>query len=134
MTDREKLDEAWDNVHYTYDIERRIKDMISTLVEFLIVSLLEQEDIEIGLLHNNQGSMVAYDIYNTDKILELRYRNDTTFELHVALEDEDGNLKSFYNTLSEKQISIIPEGLQMLMKSAYDKGEEMEWRPDTISK
>lgn len=134
MTNREKLNEAWDSVYYTNDIERRIKDLVPVLVEFLMESLLDQEEIEIGCFYRgkNRGSCVGFDIYNTDKILELHYKQDTSFEIHVAIADEDGDMRSFYSTLTEKHIGIIPEGLRILMKKAYDKDETLVFKPDRI--
>lgn len=46
---REQLDETWDSVYYADDLSKRIRDITSGLIEFLMMSLLEQEDFEIGL-------------------------------------------------------------------------------------
>ncbi|MCD6019570.1 MAG: hypothetical protein K0S53_2691 [Bacteroidetes bacterium] len=133
---REQLDEVWDSVYYTDDLSKRMRDIAPGLIEFLMSSLLEQEDFEIGLFHQgeNAGSCVAYDTYSTDKILELRYKQDTSFELYLALEDDDYEMQDFYYTLSDKDTRIIPEGIQNLMKQAWDKGETRTFRKGTIEK
>lgn len=132
---REEMDDLWDSVYYTPDIKKRIKDMAPGLIEFLMKSFLLEEEIDIGTFTKGKeyGTTVCYDEFNSDKILAVRYKNDTTFELYVALEDHDsGDLKSFYHTLTEKEVAIIPEGLQILMKKAFDKGKGMVWKPKTV--
>lgn len=110
MTEREQLNEVWDTVYYTDDFNKRIRDLAPALIQFLMVSLLEQGDIEIGLFNavKDAGSCVAYDIYNTDKVLELRYKQDTSFELYLALEDDEGDMQECHHTLTDKEIKIIP--------------------------
>ncbi|MES2512886.1 MAG: hypothetical protein V4580_02025 [Bacteroidota bacterium] len=120
MTEREQLDEVWETVYYTDELKKTIRDIAPALIEFLIVSLLEQGDIEVGLFHKGKdaGSCIAYDIYNMDKVLEVRYNQDTSFEMYLALEDDEGEMQYFYHALTDKEIKIIPEGLQMLMRKA----------------
>ncbi len=132
--DREQLEEIWETVYYTEDMQSKIRDLAPGLIQFLIVSLLEDGDIEIGLFESRdyKGSVVAYDIYNTDKMLHLRYKQDTSFELYLSLENDDCEMEDFYHTLTDAEIKIIPEGLQNLMKQAWDKGETRTYRKGTI--
>lgn len=136
--EREEMDDLWESVYYTPDMKRRIKDMAAGLVEFLMTSLLQEEEINIGTFEDGNGSYgtsVCYDVYNTDKMLHVRYKNNTTFELFVALEnDDEGCLEFYHHTLTDKEVAIIPEGLQILMKKAFDKGKGMVWKPKTIEK
>lgn len=134
MTEREQLNEVWDTVYYTDDFNKRIRDLAPALIQFLMVSLLEQGDIEIGLFNagKDAGSCVAYDIYNTDKVLELRYKQDTSFELYLALEDDEGDMQKYHYTLTDKEIKIIPEGLQLLMRKAWDKNEILVYSKGTV--
>jgi hypothetical protein len=136
--EREKMDDLWDSVYYTPDMELKIKDMAPGLVEFLMASLLHEEEIDIGTFNDENGSNgtnVCYDVYNTDKMLQVRYKNDTNFELFVALEnDDEGCLEFFHHTLTDNEVAIIPEGLQILMKKAFDSGDGLVWRPKTIDK
>ncbi len=134
MTEREQLNEVWDTVYYTDDFNKRIRDLAPALIQFLIVSLLEQGDIEIGLFNagKDAGSCVAYDIYNLDKVLELRYKQDTSFELYLALEDDEGDMQYCHHTLTDKEIKIIPEGLQLLMRKAWDKNEVLVYSKGTV--
>lgn len=135
--EREQMDDLWESVYYTADMKRRIKDMAPALVEFLMKSLLTGEEIDIGTFDGgdgSSGSCVCYDVYNRDKILELYYKNDTAFELHVALENHEFDIESFFHTLTDKEVAIIPEGLQILMKKAFDKGKGMVCKPKLIEK
>lgn len=135
--DREEMDNIWDSFYYTPDIHQRIKDNAAGLVEFLMTSLLMEDEIEIGLFSNpdgTHGSMVTYDVYNDDKVLSIRYKNDTSFELHIELENDEGELRAFDHALSEREVDVIPEGLQILMKKAFDTNDAMVWKPNTIQK
>lgn len=135
--DREHLDNLWDSVYYTSGLKHMINKIAPRLVEFLMASLLLEEEIEIGLFGRGgkkSASTVCYDIYNTDKILELRFRKDNKFELRLALENDDGDLESFYHTLNEKEAMIIPEGLRNLMKQAFQENEGMVYQTGSIQK
>ncbi len=133
--EREEIDNVWESVYYTPDMKTRVKDMAPKFIEFLMTLLLMEDEINIGQFKDENGSygtMVTYDIYDSDKILQVRYKNDTSFDLHIAVENDEGVTESFYHTLTEKEIEIIPEGLQILMKKAFNSGDELVWRPGAI--
>jgi hypothetical protein len=50
----------------------------------------------------------------------------------LALEDDDFEMQDFCHPLSDKDTRIIPEGLQNLMKQAWDKGETRTFRKGSI--
>jgi hypothetical protein len=134
MTKSETLDEIWESVNNSDDFKNNFENQAPKLVELLILSLLENLPINIGLFFdgNDDGASIAYDIYNTDKILELRLKRDLTFELFVALEnDEEGCLDFYRYCLTDDEVNIIPLGLRNLMEEVMKSEKEMAYQIDS---
>jgi hypothetical protein len=132
----EKFDLVWksigkDSIEY---LDKHFEDITSGLVHFLISSLLENDEIEIGIFteENQKGAIVSYDIYNTDKQLNLKAITDLTFEIELFLSDNDDNEKIYKHILSQDQVKIIPEVLKNLMIESAVTEKDTSIRPGTL--
>ena len=134
MINREELNEIWNSLHYTENIDSEIESIAPGLTELLVSSLIQNGDFEVGLFDDKDysGSCIAFDIYNSDKILSLRYKQDDTYELHLALENGNFEMVDFYHLLKENEINIIPEGLRDLMKQVCVTGEAMTYQKNNV--
>jgi hypothetical protein len=121
----EQFKQLWESItpDLIPQLEETFDDYAIKLTEFLILSILEDEDFEIGILNDDEASMISYDIYNMDKHLTLYYKSDTSWVIVLHLEDYDGNEKDFISVISEEESSVIPIGLKNLMKETLKKGE-----------
>lgn len=133
---QETFDQVWnaigkDSIEY---LDRHFEDISSGLVHFLIFSLLEKDEIEIGTFtdEKQKGAIVTYDIYNTDKQLNLKANTDLTFEIELFLSDNDDNEKTYRHKLSQDQVKIIPEVLKKTMIESALTEKDTSIRPGTL--
>jgi hypothetical protein len=134
---REKLNIIWDSIDSdsVEYLDSNFENIATRLLEFLLISLLNEGRIEIGTFRHGkkQGSTVSYDIYNSDKQLELHLLPRNVFELEVLLFDIDGNEKAYIYKLNSSEIRIIPEGLRNLMKEVLNDMEPRTFEENCVS-
>lgn len=134
---REKLNHIWDSIDsdsIEY-LDLNFDNIAPRLLEFLLISLLNEGRIEIGTFRHGKkiGSTVSFDIYNSDKQLELHLLPRNVFELEVSLFDFDGNQKEYIYKLNSSEIKIIPEGLRNLMKEVSKDLEPRTFEGNSVS-
>ena len=121
----EQFEQLWQSItpELIPQLDENFEEYAIKLTEFLILSLLESEYFEIGILNDNEASMVTYDIYNSDKQLTLYYRANETWKIELHLEDDDGNERDYNSILEADETQVIPIGLRHLMKETLEQGE-----------
>ena len=110
---------------------KNFKEISSSLLQFLILSLFDGESFEIGTFREDQakGSIVSYDIYDNSKELNLNYHTNDVFKLQLKMHDWDDNLKTYSHILNDDNLKMIPKGLMNLMKECCRNNKSM-----TVSK
>lgn len=133
---RENLNHIWasinsDSIEY---LDTNFDNIVPQLLQLLIFSFLNEGRIEIGTFRHDkkEGSTVSYDIYNSDKQLELHLLPKNVFELELLLFDLDGNEKTYTYKLDNTQIKNIPEGLRNLMKEVLNDMEPRTFEENSI--
>jgi hypothetical protein len=121
----EQFEQLWQSItpELIPQLDESFDEYAIKLTEFLILSLFESEYFEIGILNDNESSMISYDIYNSDKYLTLHYMANETWKIELHLEDYDGNERDYISILKTDETQIIPLGLQYLMKETFEQGE-----------
>lgn len=124
---REKLNWLWDSIGYdSIDyLNDNFKSIAPQLLEFLIISLLNEDELDIGIFSekSQKGAIVSFDIYDSDKELNLKLLPKGIFELELMIYDSEGTLKTYKYTLDSLEIKMIPEGLINLMKEVLEERE-----------
>lgn len=134
---REKLNHIWDSINsdsIAY-LDKNFDNIAPRLLEFLIISLLNEGRIEIGNFSNGkkEGSTVSYDIYNSDKQLKLHLLPRNVFKLEVSLFDFDGNEKEYIYKLNSSEVKFIPEGLIKLMQQVLKDMKPRTFEENSVS-
>lgn len=131
-----KIDQVWnsigrDSIEY---LDRHFEDIASQLIHFLVISLLEHDEIEIETFSkkNQKGSIISYDIYHDEKQLNIKVNTDFIFEVELVLYDWDDNEKIYSHKLTIEQVKIIPEGLKNLMIEVSVNKKEMSIKAGTL--
>lgn len=135
-TQREKLNHIWDYINsdsIAY-LDTNFDNIAPQLLQFLIFSLLNEGRIEIGTFRHGikEGSNVSYDIYNSDKTLNLNLLPENVFELELFLYDWDDKKTIYTYKLNETEIRNIPEGLRNLMKEVLNDMEPRTFEENSI--
>ena len=126
---REKLNEMWEAIDFNSFNKTNFKADAPKLLEFLITSVLLENNIHIGVTFDNEKAItsnITYDIYNNDKELTLKLYPKSIFKLEISFYDWDGEKQAHTHKLSKDEIKTIPEGLIISMQEALKK-------EDTIS-
>ena len=122
---REKLNHLWDSIgDNSIDyLNNSFKLIAPKLLEFLIVSLLNEDELDIGIFSekSRSGAIVSYDIYNSDKQLSLKLLPKNVFKLELLIYDSDGILKTFNYKLDSIEIKMIPHGLINIMQEVLSE-------------
>jgi len=112
---RENLNKVWDEINESSVdyLKSEFKNIAPKLIEFLVVSLLNQEEIDFGTYWDGkkEGAIVSYDIYNTNKQLTLKMDSKFKLELELMIYDFDGEENIFTYPINEDDLKIIPQGL-----------------------
>ena len=103
------------------NLDKSFEEYATNLTEFLILSVLESDYFEIGILNENEASMVSYDIYNMEKHLTLYYKPNETWEIELHLEDDEGEDRDYHSILEPNKDQLIPVGLRHLMKETLEQ-------------
>ncbi|MBW8330382.1 MAG: hypothetical protein K0M40_00060 [Prolixibacteraceae bacterium] len=121
----EQFEQLWQSItpELIPQLDENFEEYAIKLTEFLILSLFESEYFEIGILNDNEASMISYDIYNSDKQLTLYYMANETWKIELHLEDYDGNERDYSSKLEADETQVIPVGLKNLMKETLEQGE-----------
>ncbi|MEQ1734129.1 MAG: hypothetical protein ABL940_10670 [Bacteroidia bacterium] len=129
----EALREIWDSIlpfeskYYADNFD----NIAPKLLRFLITSLRDSENFEIGTYGEN-GAIVTFDQYdNFDKQLNLIMFGDKHLELELYLYDdsdeEDKNPeKRIIYRLSEEKIKFVPPALLAFMAEVKKKKKPMK--------
>ncbi|MEQ1732166.1 MAG: hypothetical protein ABL940_00745 [Bacteroidia bacterium] len=114
-------------------------DVAIDFLNFLIIStLVDTDNIEVGPFYDGEdnegkekvGSIIAYDIYNSDKMLNLKLNSDFIFEIVLRYYDdnfENGNWRVYSYKLKEEELKNLPGGLVNVMKEV-----QRENKPKTV--
>lgn len=118
--EKESLDQIWDSIGYdSVDfLDREFESIAPKLLEFLIVSILDEEEVDIGIFSEGKqkGSTITYDFFVSDKNLSLRLLPSHNFELELMMYDSTGEERLYKKTLKSDEAVIIPERLKWMMK------------------
>ncbi len=128
--------QIWDSIGYdsTDYLDREYNNIVPELLEFLINSLLSEDEIDIGIFSKGKqkGSIVTYDFFISDKNLCLKLMPDNSFELELMMFDNDGNEKLYIRKLSEEEVITIPDRLRILMKEVLNERESRAFNISTL--
>ena len=129
----EQFEQLWQSItpELIPQLDENFEEYAIKLTEFLILSVLESEYFEIGILNDNESSMISYDIYNSDKQLTLYYMANETWQIELHLEDDD-NERDFNSILNADEIQVIPIGLRYLMKETLEQGKDRSVQAKSI--
>jgi hypothetical protein len=122
---QERLNQLWDSIdENAIDyLDANFYEIAPRLIEFLVVSILCEEEIDIGVFMN--GSIISFDIYNTDKELLLKLNDKSQFELELSIMDYEDERRTYQYLLKESDLKIIPIGLKNIMANVA-KSQESE--------
>lgn len=116
---REFLNNIWDRIDESTIpyLDNEFDAIAPKLVEFLLMSILNEDEIDIGTYAqgDTEGSCITYDVFNTDKRLELQLSSSLVFELALSICDFEGDEKNYSYLLNDIDVKIIPPGLINMM-------------------
>lgn len=130
---REKLNEMWETIDCTSIDDVNFNQKAPKLLEFLIVSVLNEENISIGT-YGDEYSSITYNHFNTDKMLTLTLDKNSAFELELTLYDYDYEEIKYPFKLANQDLKIIPEGLVDLMRQVMETMEPMTIKTKSLDK
>ena len=134
---REKLNIIWDSLdsHSIVYLDSNFDKIAPQLLQLLLFSLLNEGRIEIGTFRHGKkkGSTVSFDIYNSDKQLELHLLPKNVFELELSLFDFDDNQKEYTYKLNSVELKIIPSGLINLMNEVLKDMKPRTFEEKSVS-
>ena len=122
----EKTSGIWDAIgpeSIAY-LQKNFTQKAPEIVEFLMMYLLSEEEIEISIYEEEnvgKGSFVTYDPYSTDKQLSLKNMAKGSFELELFLYDHEDEEVLFTYLLTAEDKENIPKNLQAIMEQARAK-------------
>ncbi|MCE3228271.1 MAG: hypothetical protein K0S32_2822 [Bacteroidetes bacterium] len=136
MIKTEKIIYEWDqiNSYVPSYLEENISKLSPSLLIYLITTLMEQEEFEIGTFEEGRqkGASIWYTGPDKDKHLELRVKKSSTYEfiLSVIKQEEEPHL--FRHRLEKEEIESIPKTLRDRLEKVKDLGEPVSFYSSQI--
>lgn len=135
---REQLNEIWDSLNESSIeyLDSEFNKIAPKLTEFLILSVLNDDEIDIGTFgdEKTEGACITYDVYNTDKMLSLKYGKNSNWGIELILYDWEGEEKKYFYPINGEEIKVIPEGLSIIMTEVAKKGRGKVIRVSALPK
>jgi hypothetical protein len=99
-------------------LDKHFLEIAPRLAEYLIKALIDNQNFDVGIFSDNKtkGSIVSYDVFNSDKQLVLKMTNKRYFEIEIFIYDDDGKIHTYNHRLTKDELKIVPEGLKNIMK------------------
>ena len=134
---RERLEKIWNTLEPSIidNSEMDFNKIAPKLLGFLITSLIHQKEIDIGNSYENSkvSSIVSYNIYNSDKQLNLKLHTSNIFELEFLYNEFEEDERKYNYELNHIDERIIPEGLINIMKEVYYTQKPMSVSGNSLS-
>jgi hypothetical protein len=116
--------------------EELVKNHPGTLVEKIVTEVISKDIVEVHFEDedNEPWAVIKVHIYEEDKEMALRLLTEGRWVLQFGYYDDDDEFIELIQPLTQKEIDLIPKGLQKVMLKVLASEEGMRLPGNFLSR
>ena len=116
--------------------EELVKNHSGEMIEKLVTEVVSKDTVEVRFEFedNDQWAVISMHNYEEDKEVSLRLHTNNRYELYFGYYDDEDEFFEILQSLTQKEINIIPKALQKVMAKVLADERGMRLPGSLISK